>query len=795
MRRIMPGILGGQHGLIGHRNIFANARRLGLQGLSGLMGLWLCGAQAQGLLTADGWVWNLSLPAEQGSDPSASPVFASGEQVQGRQDGRITLIGDAQLRRPGLVIRGDRIDHDGEAQSLQVQGHVSVQDQGNRYRGDALQLQLQTHEGNFSPVTFELDSGGRGTAQSIAFLGPQASEAKRVRYSTCPMPAGGNWSPDWVLDANSIAFDRSANEGTAWGSVLRFKGLPVMATPWLSFPLSDARKSGFLPLGMNLSDTSGLELVLPYYLNLAPNRDATLYPQLLSKRGVNWGGEYRYLLERQRGQVRADVMVKDRLRPDHQRYALSWQHQHELQWRDQPWGLSVNVNRVSDDNYWRDFPRSITTLTSRQLPTDVVASTQGSDWSFSLGSYQWQTLQQPDVIAPAYDRLPHAVVDWSPHASSGWGLRLHSELTQFQAQRADAENGWRWLGQLNMGQRWTWGPGFVAPALRVNARHYSLNSSLSRPGPWQGQRSASVWVPTASVKAGLAFERDLAQGGLQTLEPQLLLAYTPTRRQQGLPIYDVALKDFNLASVFSPDEYSGNDRIADNQSLTWGLTSRWLNAQGGEWLSLSWAQKQRLRALNVTWDDSAPLSAGTSDWLMGANWRRDANWSANAVVQYDLEVNRVRRSTTAIRYNQGAFRTAQLAYSYQRDASELMDLSWQWPLNDLWGDRGQLASGGGNLGAPRWYSVGRLNYSMRERQLVDAIAGIEYDAGCWMSRIAIERLQNSASTASHRLFFQLEFTGMGRLGSSPLESLQDNVPYYQVLRRQTVAPSRYENLE
>ncbi len=765
-----------------------------------MSGLWLTlvpflGSSQAAHAQSDAWVWNTTLPGAA-VKPESPPVFASGEQVEGQTDEFVTLTGDAQVRQQGMTVQGDVIHHDANTHWLDVQGDVRVQDQGNHYRGPSLRLNLDTNEGVFEAPRFELDNGGRGTAEALEFLGKDHSAAKGVRYSTCPMPAGGaDWSPDWVLSASTIDFDRGADVGTAWGSVLRFKGIPVMASPWMSFPLSDARKTGFLPLGVNLSDTSGLELVVPYYLNLAPNYDATLYPQLLSKRGVNWGGEFRYLFPTWQGQVRADWMGTDRLRPGESRYALNWRHQQSLRLGEQPWGLSVNVNRVSDDNYWRDFPRSISALTERQLPTDVVASTAGERWSFSVGSYQWQTLQQPDAITPAYDRVPHLNWDWRPPQAQNYSLALHSELTRFEADRSGSENGWRWLGNVDLGRRWNWGPGFVAPALRLQARQYQSDDPFARSGARQGNSAASVLVPTASVGAGLAFERDLQDGGLQTLEPQVLLAYTPTVDQQGLPIYDAAAKDFNFSSVFSPFEYSGQDRVADNQSLTWGVTSRWLRPNGGEWLRLSWAQKQRLRPLTVTVDDTAALPAGASDWLLGADWRYNEHWQASAFAQYDLDIDRVRRSTAALRYSGGAFRNAQLAYSFQRDSSELLDLSWQWPLNDLWGDRGRLSGDGGNLGAPRWYSVGRLNYSLRERNLVDAIMGVEYDAGCWLSRVAIERLQNSSTTASHRLFFQLEFNGMGSVGSSPLDTLRDNVPYYQVLRREPVAPSRYENYE
>ena len=122
-------------------------------------------------------------------------------------------------------------------------------------------------------------------------------------------------------------------------------------------------------------------------------------------------------------------------------------------------------------------------------------------------------------------------------------------------------------------------------------------------------------------------------------------------------------------------------------------------------------------------------------------------------------------------------------------------MAWQWPLNDLWGDRGQDLGAGRGQGEGRWYSVGRLNYSLADRKLVDAVVGLEYDAGCWLGRIVLERLQTGLTSANQRIMFQLEFVGFSRLGSNPLKSLKDNIPRYQYLREQTSLPSRFSNYD
>ena len=153
------------------------------------------------------------------------------------------------------------------------------------------------------------------------------------------------------------------------------------------------------------------------------------------------------------------------------------------------------------------------------------------------------------------------------------------------------------------------------------------------------------------------------------------------------------------------------------------------------------------------------------------------------------------RSTLGARYNPGSYRSVTAAYRYQRDLSEQIDIGWQWPINDFWGDRGQNLGAGRGQGDQRWYSVGRMNFSMNESKIVDSVLGFEYDAGCWLGRVVLERLQTSTITASQRLMFQLEFVGFSRLGVSPLKSLKDNIPNYQNLREPAAAPSRFINYD
>jgi LPS-assembly protein len=187
----------------------------------------------------------------------------------------------------------------------------------------------------------------------------------------------------------------------------------------------------------------------------------------------------------------------------------------------------------------------------------------------------------------------------------------------------------------------------------------------------------------------------------------------------------------------------------------------------------------------------------SADLLVGTSVNLTDKWAFNSTVQFNSDTNRSVRTTVGARYSPGNYRTISAAYRMQRDLSEQVDIGWQWPLNDLWGDKGRDLGRGRGQGGGRWYSVGRLNYSMKDRKVVDTVVGIEYDSCCWIGRVVLERLQSGLTQSNMRLLFQIEFVGFSRisLGASPLDSLKQNVPRYQFLREATTAPSRFTNYD
>lgn len=784
-----------------------------LAGCGAWLGLAWAGPATDSLQLQDSPQLQERLPA---SPDTAGPTLVYGDHIEGQTDVRTQVEGHAVLRRHEMVLKADRIEHTDADDTVRASGRVRINRQGNVYEGTELQLKLDSNEGYFLQPSFTLlRNGGQGEASRLDFLGENRSSAENAVYSTCPRPGSGPWKPDWWISASKILFDNETDTGTAQNGVLHFKGLPVLGAPYVEFPLSDQRRSGLLPPTINIASQSGLEVALPYYLDLAPQRDATITPTLMSKRGINLGSEFRYLEPNASGELRADYMPGDKLR-DADRWSSSWQHRQNL--TDLPGigtlGLRLNLNRVSDPNYWRDFPHSGKVLTQRLLPSEAALYWGSGDWSFSAGHYTWQTLQDPapatQIIAP-YDRVPSLAARLQPAPFSllggtGWEASLQTELTRFATDRAvqigngsspTVLGGDRALLVAQLGRSWQEPGWFIKPKVQLHARQYQFDQAIGN-----GQSSLGLAVPTLSLDSGLQFEREARFFGrdlVQTLEPRLYYSRTPWREQGYLPSYDSAPFDFSLATVYLPNTYAGNDRIADLDALTLGATTRLLQPDtGAELLSLGIAQRYRFREQRVTLPGESVVAAGLTDLLLGARVNWSPQWSSSAELQYNPESGESTRSTLGLRYLPGPYRVLNAAYRVKQqaatDASRQLDLGWQWPLQGLFGTAPAGVTGRG-LGPQQWYSVGRINYSLPESRVVDLLAGFEYDAGCWIGRIAIERLQNSTTASNQRIMFQLEFSDFTRIGSSPLQSLRNNVPRYQLLREEINPPSRFERYE
>jgi LPS-assembly protein len=448
--------------------------------------------------------------------------------------------------------------------------------------------------------------------------------------------------------------------------------------------------------------------------------------------------------------------------------------------------LQVRLQRVSDGNYWRDFS-DVAELEQRMLPSDAQINWRSDNFYASVRTLKWQTQQVPEsIVTPPYDRLPSLVLGWRGGGVRGFNYGVELDHTKFESDPSmtGQPNAKRAVGKAEVSYAIRQPGWFVVPKAKFQWRDYQFDTPLA-----SGQTHRSLSVPTVSLDAGLIFERPAKFWGrdfVQTLEPRAFYTYTPWREQNDLPNYDSGQNDFNFSSIYSDNAFNGEDRVANNNLLTLGVQSRLINPQdGGELLRLAYAQRLRYIDQRIVLPGGAPDTARFSDMLFGAQVQIDPRWSADSIVQYNPKTERSERATLGLRYHPSPYRTVSAAYRYQYGQSKLLDVGWQWPLGGGAAQAGPYAPGQG-LGANRWYSVGRINYSLPENKIIDSLVGLEYDGGCWIGRVAVERRSNTASQSAKRILFQLEFVGFSKIGASPLKSLQENVPRYQLLREREV---------
>lgn len=686
------------------------------------------------------------------------------------------------MLRSDTQISADTLRYDQRTDRMQAEGHVRIEREERIYTGTYLDMDVERFEGFFTDIRYQLGGEkGHGEAVRADFADKDHMTARQGTYTTCRRKPGPDWVPEWVLTAAQLNIDNEEEIGKAQGAYLHFQGVPLLPVPPFTFPITEKRKSGFLPPLFGIDSVNGFELGTPYYFNLAPNYDLTVTPNFISNRGMNTESQLRYLEPRYSGDLKLAYMPGDRLRGQ-DRVALALTHSTQITSPIGGISIAANISRVGDDNYWSDFSGSTLLQagaplggTNRTLPADITATWGRGDLSSMLKVQKWQGLQ----ATPPYDRVPQWTLRYAQSNVQGIDWSVDTDITQFEGDRTITRqpNAQRAFAWAQVSYPMIWPAVYLTPKLQTHVAGYQFDA------PMNSQQTASSLVSTFSLDTGLTFERNTEILGvklLQTLEPRAFYVYTPYTDQSLIPIYDTAPQDLNLTAVFTENAYVGHDKISDNNLLTLGLTTRFLNSDSGAQLaSFGIAQRLRFEEQKVTLlPGQTPAATGLSDILLGSRLNLGDRWVLDAATQYNLKTQQSVRSVIGGRYHAGDFQTLNVAYRSQANASEQVDLSWQWPLNQLW----SLAGGPSHPDAGRYYGLGRVAYSLRDQLLVDSLLGLEYDAGCWISRVVYTRTPITPQTANSKLMLQIEFVGFTRLGIDPFKTLTDSIPRYQTLR-------------
>ncbi len=760
------------------------------------------------------------------------PSFIQSDRLNERSNIQTDLSGQVVIRRGNLLLKADHVEYDQAEDLAKARGNVSINQSGNVYEGPALDLYIDAYEGFFTQPKYQfLKNKAYGNAERIDFIDSANTVLHKANYTTCQRKPGPSWVPDWFFTGEKISIDADRNSGLIEGGKITFKNISLPVPP-VEVPISDERKSGFLPPNIGADSIGGLEYTQPYYWNLAPNRDMTLTPTYWSKRGLNLGTEFRYLESAAPvptlGQIRLNYMERDQERDNQRRWSTSIQHTGLMNpyFAGGAFGLKLDINRASDDNYWKDFSLANGAGVQRLLSSDVGLNWTNGYITTGIRAHKWQTLQDlanpTSRITPPFDRLPQLTARMQRfNLAGGFDFSLDGDFTRFSSAREIdcatarnsglygncAPNADRTVGIAQLSRPFTTPFGYLTPKVQLHSRSYQFEGGLPNVdfyGREQGRGSASVTVPTFSLDSGMAFERAYRlfdRTWTQTLEPRLFYVHTPYRNQSFLPNYDSGLNAFNFASVFTENAFGGHDRISDSNLLTLGITSRLIDPEtGAEGARFGIAQRLRFDDQRVTLPNEPIAQAGLSDLLLGASVNVARSWAVDSTIQFNPDTGNTLRRVIGGRYQPGPYRVLSAALRTENSevglpVSRQIDMGWQWPLHDLWGASDNPTDSGRGLGEGRWYSVGRINYNLLNEKIVESILGFEYDAGCWVSRVVTERIQIADGLARQRILFQLELIGMSRIGTNALGTLRTNVSRYQSLNPPMMSPSRFGNYD
>jgi LPS-assembly protein len=723
----------------------------------------------------------VTTPRAPGSTPVAAPfqggtIFLRADRVDGVPEKFVEASGKVELRTRSETVLADWLRYDFVTDEIWGKGDVLIRRGIDWITGPELKFKRDTETGFFTSPRFSIgENNSRGSASEIRFTGPNRYEASNAQYTTCVAPRD-----DWYIRMDELEVDRLRMVGTGHDATLYFLGAPVVFSPWLEFPLSSERKSGFLTPVLGSSQLRGFEYSQPYYFNLAPNYDATIAPRLMTKRGLQVAGQGRYLFDTFQGEATAEYLYNDRVTGE-TRWGVSWKHTQNLTFLPGLVGY-WNLNKVSDNTYFADLADRVGLTSQTTLPREGGFAYTHAPWTLIARAQAFQTLLDPTVPPgpPPYNRVPQLIatlqeVDWKGLTFTGTAeyADFHNS-TLVTGQRAYACPTVAWTKQ---GPAW-----YFTASTGVHARHYSLNDTTGE------QNSQDYVIPISTLDAGLVFERDwnvFGRNFVQTLEPRAYYVYVPFRDQTKAPVFDTAIDDFNFAQLYSTNRYLGNDRIGDANQITVGLTSRLLDpVTGGERLRVAVGERFYFQDQRVTLNE-APRSASSSDFLVGAEGRLTDAWALGSLMQYNFDAGQIERLDAGVRYTPAPGKAFNASYRYSRLLvdqvgllSELkqFDFSTQWPVTDT------------------LTFLGRWNYSLVDKKTLEAVAGIEYNAGCWVLRVVAQRLTTTTQTNSTSIYLQIELNGLARFGTNPLEMLRRSVPGYQRTNDPTLSPKDRDDL-
>ncbi len=735
----------------------------------------------------------------------------SGVKVESPEPDVYHLTGGVRLERADQVMRADDVTYNSDSTAYDAKGNVRYQEAGMLVSAERMTGTTTPNQADADHVAYQLlDTRGNGVADHAKVMDPQHGRFSMATYSTCDV---GNHQ--WEFRAKTLNLNKDTGVGVARSATLRYKNVPILYAPVFSFPLDDRRKSGFLYPTFGSNSYSGVYLTLPYYFNLAPNYDATVEPGFYTDRGLMLGGEFRYKLPTSNGSFDLHYMAHDK-GEDQDVSGTSDRDGSKQRWLVQianstalgdGFNFGANINRASDNQYFRDFGNDIYTSGVSLLSSSAYVSKGGKYWSATLGADDYQNVDAglPNYVAP-YRRWPRGTFNFNAPVLSWLDGGIDSEIVNFRKEDpAPVSPGYP--GQVDgtrldlapflaadfQGASW-----FVRPRLEYRYTDYRLNTDYRQFN--YTQRDPSRSLPIANVDAGLIFDKQTNLFGTsytQTLEPRLYYLYVPYRNQNNLPLFDTSEMSFDFWQLFSNNRFSGADRQMDANNLTAALTTRLLDDHGVERLSASVGQIRYFSDQKVQSPGVAPTNFAGSDYIAQLSMQFNDNWRMNSSYQWNpnnkqspylntdgqlfVQGHETDLATVQVQRRIKGDGIINFSYRYRRNVMEQFDTSVVFPVSERWRALARWVFARRDV-LPVYAPGGTapFNTFTFSHRTLDAAVGVEYDSCCVAFRVLGRHyVRDYTRQTANEIMFEMEFKGLGSFNPETGSYLRRAILGYQ----------------
>jgi len=694
------------------------------------------------------------VPAAATAADDESPVNFYADTAESVEQQVFTLRGNAVVLYGQQRLSADSITYNQNNGEVDAQGNVHYSQPGLLVNGDHGWLFPDQKRGALYEADYTLpEKHGRGEADVIHILDAHRRQLDQATYTTCPP---GNI--DWLISARQVDLDTEDGIGVAHHASMSLDGLPVLYTPYISFPIDDRRHSGFLIPKVGVSQETGFDVSVPYYWNIAPNYDATLMPRIMSDRGVMMNTEFRYLSRTNRGMLRAEYLPSDKKYDNRSRSLVSFEDSGNPLPR---LTTRIKASDVSDKDYFRDLGTTLVQSSQSFLKREAEATYHGNRWMLDTRVLNFQTVDPTvAVVNRPYMELPRVRFNATPaQRLLGLQFSVNSEVTQFEKDKSVTGTRVDMLPQLSLPiERAAW---YLKPSAGVRHTVYQLNDQ-----PAGDPKSPHRTTAVADIDAGMYFDRDLQWGDstyMQTLEPRLYYLYVPYKKQDDIPIFDTGNYDFNFWQLFQENRFSGPDRMGDANQLAMALTTRVLDPESGaQRLRASLGQLVYFRNLKVTLPDEPVVTDDTSDLIgeFGVTFSRE--WNAATQIQWDPSASRTDRGDVLLQYRADKRQLVNLSYRYRRETLNQTDVSFLWPLGNA------------------WHLIGRWNYSLDDSTTLEKLAGFSYESCCWaLQLVGRSYVNNINGDLTNAIYAQVELKGLTSTGSQVDNLLEHGILGYE----------------